>query len=52
MIEEPIEKFLEKYKFGLIKEVNSAHLAEKYFDKEDFERVAQKFRIVQGIKNV
>lgn len=52
MIEEPIEKFLEKYKFGLIKEVNSVHLAEKYFNKEDLERVAQKFRIVQGIKNV
>ncbi len=52
MIEGSIEKFLEKYKFGLIKEVDSAHLAEKYFNKEDFERITQKFRIVQAIKNV
>jgi len=50
MIEEPIEMFLEKYSFDLIKEADSTHLAKKYFNKDDLERVAQKFRIVKAIK--
>lgn len=50
MIEEPIEKFLEKYSFDLIEEADSTHLAQKYFNKDDLERVAKKFRIVKAIK--
>lgn len=50
MIEEQIEDFLTKYKFGLIEEVDSIDLAKKYFNKDDFETTAQNFRIVKGIK--
>jgi methyltransferase (TIGR00027 family) len=52
MIEGPIEKFLGNYRFDLIKEEDSTHLAPKYFNKDDLERVAQKFRIVKAIKKV
>lgn len=52
MIEGEIQDFLAKYKFGLIEEVDSAQLAEKYFCKEDFATAAQKFRIVKAIKKV
>jgi len=52
MIEGEIQDFLAKYKFGLIEEVDSAQLAEKYFCKEDFDPAAQKFRIVKAIKKV
>lgn len=50
MIEEQIQDFLTKYKFGLIEEVDSIHLAKRYFNKDDFETAAQNFRIVKAKK--
>jgi len=50
MIDGEIQDFLAKYKFGLIEEVDSVQLAKKYFSKENFELVAEKFRIVKAIK--
>jgi methyltransferase (TIGR00027 family) len=52
MIEGQIQDFLAKYNFGLIEEVDSVQLAERYFNKEDLEAAAQKFRIVKAIKKV
>jgi len=52
MLEGEIQDFLVKYKFGLIEEVNSVQLAERYFGKDDLESAAQKFRIVTAIKKV
>ena len=51
-IAEQIQDFLAKYKFELVEEVNSIHLAKKYFNNDDFPATAQQFRIVKAIKKV
>ena len=52
MIEGQIQDLLAKYKFDIIEEVNSAQLAGRYFNKENFEPAAQTFRIIKAIKEV
>lgn len=51
-IDEHMSDFLAKYKLELVDELDSSRLAKEYFIKEDFGRIAQKFRIVTAIKRV
>ncbi len=49
-IDGQIESFLAKYNLHLDDELDSARLAKKYFNKDDFGLIAQKFRIVMANK--
>lgn len=45
-----IQDFLAKYNLHVIDELDSAGLAKRYFNKDDFGLIAQKFRIVMAKK--
>lgn len=45
-----IQDFLAKYNLHLYDELDSARLAKKYFNKDDFGLIAQKFRMVMANK--
>lgn len=49
-IDELIQDFLAKYSLHVIDELDSAGLAKRYFNKDDFGLIAQKFRIVMAKK--
>ncbi|GMA97719.1 SAM-dependent methyltransferase [Pelosinus sp. IPA-1] len=50
MIDGYIQDFLAKYNLYVIDELDSARLAKRYFNKDDFDLIAQKFRVVMAKK--
>lgn len=50
VLEGEIQDFLKTYNFEIIEELDSVKLAKRYFNIEDFEQAAQKFRLVNAVK--
>lgn len=50
ILEGEIQDFLETYKFEVLEELDSVKLARKYFNTDNFQPAAQKFKLVRAVK--